>query len=65
LKLSNSLIINPSCPHLSNPPEISYPLYLPNGDRLGKFYYTIAFRTLENGGGGRSLQNPKKETQFW
>jgi hypothetical protein len=50
LKLSNSLIINPSCPHLSGPPEISYTPYLSNDDRLGKYYYTIGFRTLENGG---------------
>jgi hypothetical protein len=50
LKLSNSLIINPSCPHLFGPPEISHPPYLPNGDRLGKNKYTIGFKTLKNGG---------------
>jgi len=64
LKLSNSLIINPSCPHLSGPLEISHPPYLPNGDRLGKNKCTIGFKTLKKWG-GRSPQNPKKKTQFW
>jgi hypothetical protein len=50
LKLSNSLIINPSCPHISGPPEISHPPYLPNGDRLGKNKCTIGFKTLKKGG---------------
>jgi len=50
LKLSNSLIINPSCPHLSGPPKISHPPYLPNGDTLWWVFYIIGFRTLENGG---------------
>jgi hypothetical protein len=63
LKLSNFLIINPSCPHLSDPPEISYPPYLSNGDKLGKFYCTIGFRTLENGGVGH-LKTPKKKPNF-
>jgi hypothetical protein len=63
LKLSNFLIINPSCPHLSGPFEISYSLYLSNGERLGKFYSTIAFKTLENGGIGH-LKIPKKKPNF-
>jgi len=37
--------------------------YLPNGDRLGKVFYTIAFRTLENRGLGH-LQIPKKKSKF-
>jgi hypothetical protein len=64
LKLSNSSIINLSCPHLSGPPEISYPIYLPNGDRLRKFYNTIAFITFENGGIGH-FKTPQKKPQFW
>jgi hypothetical protein len=63
LKLSNSLIINPSCPHLSGPPEISHPPYLPNGDRLGKINAPLASKPSKMG--GRSPQNPKKKTQFW
>jgi len=63
-KLSTCIIINPLCPHLSGPPQISHPPYLPNGDSVGEFYCTIGFRALENGG-GKSLQNPKKKTQFW
>jgi len=63
LKLSNSLIINPSCPHLFEPPEISHPPYLPNGDRLGKNKCTIGFRTLENGGVGH-LKTSKKKPNF-
>jgi hypothetical protein len=35
-KLSNFIKINPKPLHLSNPPEISYPLYLPNVEQLGK-----------------------------
>jgi hypothetical protein len=27
------------------PPEISHPQYLPNGDRLKEFYCTIGFKT--------------------
>jgi hypothetical protein len=49
-KLLTCIIINPLCPHLSGPPEISHPPYLSNGDRLKEFYCTIGFRTLENGG---------------
>jgi hypothetical protein len=41
----------------SNPP------YLPNGDRLGKFYYTIGFRTLENWWIGH-LQISEKKSQL-
>ncbi len=63
LKVSNCLIINPSCPHLSGPPEISYPPYLSNDDRLGKYYYTIGFKTLENGGVGH-IKTPKKKPNF-
>jgi len=64
LKLSNSLIFNPSCPHLSGPPEISHPPYLPNGDRLGKNKCTTMIKTLINEK-GKSPQNLKKKTQFW
>jgi hypothetical protein len=39
--------------------ESQTPPYLPNGDRLGKFYYTIGFRTLINGGVGH-LKTQKK-----
>jgi hypothetical protein len=60
LKLSNSLIINPSCLHLFDPLEISHPPYLINGDRIGKFYCTIRLRTLINGGVGH-LKTPKKK----
>jgi hypothetical protein len=35
------------------------PPYPSNGDRLGKYFYTILFKTLENGGVGH-LQIPKK-----
>jgi hypothetical protein len=63
LKLSNSLIINPSCPHLYGPLKISYPPYLSNGDRLGKFYYTIGLTTFENGGVGH-LKTQKKKPNF-
>jgi hypothetical protein len=63
LKLSNSFTINPSWPHLSGPSKISHPLYLPNGDRLGKNKCTIGFRTLENGGVGH-LKTPKKKLNF-
>jgi len=63
LKLSNFLIINLSCLHLFGPLEISYPLYLSNGDRLGKFYSTIAYITLENGGACH-FKIPKKKPNF-
>jgi hypothetical protein len=63
-KLSTCIIINLLCPHLSGPPEISHPPYLPNGDRLREFYYTIGFRTLENGGVSH-FKTQKKKTQFW
>jgi len=63
LKLSNSLIINPSCPHLSGPPKISHPPYLPNGDRLGKNKCSIGFKTLKNGGVGH-LKTPKQKPNF-
>jgi hypothetical protein len=39
------------------------PLYLPNGDRLGKCFYIILFKTLENRGVGH-LQIPKKKTKI-
>jgi len=45
------------------PPRNFTPPYLSNGDSVGEFYYTIGFKTLENGG-GRSLQNPKKKPNF-
>jgi hypothetical protein len=51
-KHSKCIIINPLCPHLFSPPEISHPPYLSNDDTLKEFYYTIDFRTLKNGGGG-------------
>jgi hypothetical protein len=62
-KLSTCIIINPLCLHLSGPPEISHPPYLPNGDRLKEFYCTIGFRTLENGGVGH-LKTQKKKPNF-
>jgi hypothetical protein len=62
-KLSTCIIINPLCPHLSGPPEISHPPYLPNGDKLREFYCTIGFRTLENGGVGH-LKTQKKKLNF-
>jgi hypothetical protein len=52
LKLSNSLTIKPSCPHLSSTPEISHPPYLPNGDRLGKINAPLASKTSKMGWGG-------------
>ncbi len=39
------------------------PPYLPNGDRLGKFYCTIVFKTLENGGVGH-FKTPKRKSQW-
>jgi hypothetical protein len=64
-KLSKSIIIKPSCPHLSDPPEISHPPYLSNGDRLGIFYYTIRIRTFKNGGGGVGhLKTQKKKNSI-
>jgi hypothetical protein len=62
-KLSTHIIINLSCPHLSGPPEISHPPYLSNGDRLKKFYCTIGFKTLENGGVGH-FKTQKKKPNF-
>jgi hypothetical protein len=41
----------------SNPP------YLPNGDKLGKYFYTIGFKTHENGKVGH-LQIPKKRSKL-
>jgi hypothetical protein len=62
-KLSTCIIINPLCPHLSGPPEISHPSYLSNGDALEEFYCTIGFRTLENGGVGH-FKTQKKKPNF-
>ncbi len=62
-KLSTCIIINPLCPHMSGPPEISHPPYLPNGDSVGEFYCTIGFRALENGGVGH-FKTPKKKPNF-
>jgi len=62
-KLSTCIIINPLCPHLSGPLEISRPPYLPNGDSVGEFYCTIGFRTLKNGGVGH-FKTPKKKPNF-
>ncbi len=45
------------------PPKISYPPYLPNGEQLWWDFYTIGFRTLENGGVGH-LKTPKKKPNF-
>jgi hypothetical protein len=39
--------------------ESQTPPYLSNGDRLGKYFCTIRFKTFENGGVGH-LQIPKK-----
>jgi hypothetical protein len=39
------------------------PPYLPNGDRLWWAFYTIGFKTLENGGVGH-LQIQKKKSQL-
>jgi len=50
--LSNSININPKCLHLSSPPDISYPAYIPNDDKLGKNKCTIMTKTLKNGGVG-------------
>ncbi len=62
-KLSTCIIINPLCPHLSGPPEISHPPCLSNGDALEEFYWTIGFRTLENGGVGH-FKTQKKKPNF-
>ncbi len=62
-KLSTHIIINPLHPHLSGPPEISYPPYLANGDRLWWDFFTIGFRTLENGGVGH-FKTQKKKPNF-
>jgi hypothetical protein len=62
-KLSTHIIINPLCPHLSGPPKISYPPYLINGDRLWWDYFTIGFKTLENGGVGH-IKTQKKNPNF-
>jgi hypothetical protein len=62
-KLSTCIIINLLCPHLSDPPGISHPPYLPNGDRLREFYCTIGCRTFENGGVGH-LKTQKKNPNF-
>jgi hypothetical protein len=62
-KLSTCIIINPLCPHISDPPEISHPPYLSNGDALKAFYCTIGFRTLENGGVGH-FKTQKKKPNF-
>ncbi len=50
-------------PSSIRPPEISHPAYLSNGDRLSKFYCTIGFRTLINGGVGH-LKAQKKKPNF-
>jgi hypothetical protein len=42
--------------------EKSNPPYPSNGDRLGKYFCTILFKTLENGGVGH-LQIPKKNSK--
>jgi hypothetical protein len=39
------------------------PPYLSNGDRLGKFFCTIMFKTLENGGVGH-LQIPREKPKL-
>ncbi len=41
----------------------SNPLYLPNGDKLGKFFCTILFKTLKNGG-VHHFQIPKKKPKL-
>jgi hypothetical protein len=43
--------------------ESQTPPYLPNGEGLGKFYYIIRIRTLENGRVGH-LQIPKKKPKL-
>jgi hypothetical protein len=43
--------------------KVNPPPYLTNGDRLGKFFSTIMFRTLENGEVGH-LQIPKKKSKL-
>jgi hypothetical protein len=40
---------NPKRLHLSNPPKISYPLYLTNNEQLEKNKHTKRFKTLKNG----------------
>jgi len=62
-KHSKSIIITLKSFHLSGPPEIYYPPYLPNGEGLWWDFHTIGFMTLQNGG-SRSLQNPKKKPNF-
>jgi hypothetical protein len=47
------------------PLKFSHPLYLPNGEQLGKNKHTMIIRTLKNGGGGgKSVQNPEIKTQI-
>ncbi len=60
--LSNFIIINLKCFHLSGPLEISYPQYLPNGDRLGKKMHH-GDQNLQKWW-GRSPQNLKKKPNF-
>jgi hypothetical protein len=43
--------------------ESQTPPYLPNGDKLGKYFYTIGFKTHENGRIGH-LQIPKKKSKL-
>jgi hypothetical protein len=43
--------------------ESQTPPYLPNGDRLGKLFYTTLLKTLENGRVGH-LQIPKKKLKI-
>jgi len=55
--------MNPSFPHLSTPLEISHPPYLANVIYYGNFITPLDSKPLKMG--IRSLQNPKKKTQFW
>jgi hypothetical protein len=43
--------------------ESQTPPYLPNGDRLGEFFFSIMFRNLINGGVGH-FQIPKRNPQL-
>ncbi len=46
------------------PPKISYPLYLTNGEQLGKNKHTMIIRILENRGVSH-LKAPKKIQIWW
>jgi hypothetical protein len=61
--MSHSIKINPKPLIYLAPLKFSYPLYLTNGEELGKINTPQQSKPLKTGGG--SPQNPKIKIQIW